>query len=108
MQKISAGLEILPSIFPLLFPAGFYYNLIAEQSHTLPLRFGALSWVSDDQSLNAFQGLSKTWDNSLHTLRSLSVFTYSIALPAFRRETNVPTGAQTLKTHLSRTATRIR
>lgn len=93
--------------FPLLFLACFCYNLITERSNTLPLLFGALSWVSDDQSLNAFQGLSKAWDNSLHLLRGLFVFTYCIALLAFRREANVPRGAQRLKTHLCRTAMRI-
>lgn len=107
MQKIICRTGNTTLHFSLLFPACFYYNLIAERCNTLPLLFGALSWVSNDQSLNAFQGLSKAWDNSLHLLRSLFVFTYSIALPAFTRETNVPTGAQTLKTHLSRTATRI-
>lgn len=93
--------------FPLLFLACFCYNLITERSNTLPLLFGALSWVSDDQSLNAFQGFSKAWDNSLHLLRGLFVFTYCVALLAFRREANVPRGAQRLRTHLCRTAMRI-
>lgn len=93
--------------FPLLFLACFCYNLITEWSNTLPLLFGALNWVSDNQSLNVFQGLSKAWDNSLHLLRGLFVFTCCIALLAFRREANVPRGAQRLKTHLCRTAMHI-